>query len=272
MGKYSTMTPGQPPSFGAFLAFSMGMTPAQGNGGLAPAPAGQAFCGHTLVMDHLQRADKRAGECDQALHKLQKLYRRAREGDLQCFLLLYYSTTRLVSWLNEVCAAQPDVHAMLASYSTSWPAHFPYNPGSVKAVRERLLRSSLGFFLRALDMPRISTDLQGVALILILYIHLLRTGLFEEKANAWVKKAMALAKLNASTWPSWWGQAQLFLLKDYPDLTKLDAAEIPKIQARTRCKTVQSTNTEILATIGKWFRDLAPAVGKLPEKRLKSQA
>jgi hypothetical protein len=232
---------------------------------------GQAFCGHTVAMDHLKRADKRAGECDQALHKLQKLYRKAKEGDLQCCLLLYYATTRLVSWFNEVGVARPDVHAMLASYSTSWPAHFPYDRGSVKAVHERLLQSSLGFFLRALTVPKISKDLQAVALILILYIRLLRTGLFDPKANSWVKKAMALDPLNQITWPSWWDEAQHFLLKTYPDLTKLDAGEIPKICARPRCKTVQSTNTEILATIEEWFRALAPAVGKLAEERLKNR-
>jgi hypothetical protein len=222
-------------------------------------------------MDHLRRAEKRAEDCDEALHTLQKLYRRAKEGDLQCFLLLYYATTRLVSWLNEAGAAQPDIHAMLASYSTSWPAHFPYDRGSVEAVHERLLGSSLGFFLRANGVPKISKDLQAVALVLILYIRLLRTGLFDPKTNGWVKKAMALDPLNQSTWPSWWGQAQSFLLRDYPDLTKLDAAEIPQIYARTRCKTVQSTNTEILATIEKWFRSLAPAVGKIPEERLKNR-
>jgi hypothetical protein len=178
----------------------------------------------------------------------------------------------LVSWLNEVCVAQPDAHAMLASYSTSWPAHFPYDAGSVGRVHERLLGSCLGFFLRALDMPKIATDLQGVALILILYIRLLRSGLFDPKANGWVKRAMALAPLNQSTWPIWWEEAHYFLLKAYPDLMLLGVPEVTNIKARNgHCLGQKSTNTAILNTIREWFEDLAPAIGKIPEKRLKNR-
>src|ERR1035441_11035532 len=125
MGKYSTTTRGQPPSFGAFRPLSIGMTPPQGNGGLVPAPAGQAPCGQPLVMDHLRRAEKRAEDCDEALHTLQKLYRRAKEGDLQCFLLLYYATTRLVSWLNEAAAPPPHLPGHASPSPTSPPAPSP---------------------------------------------------------------------------------------------------------------------------------------------------
>ena len=257
-----------PPSFRAFLTYAVGIDATNPEPALAQGDAHVGFGSPALFSTKLHGAEKRSRECGDALFRLQKIARKAKEGDLHCYELLLYATTKLVALLNSASAAQPDFHTMLASHSATWPVQFPYDGGSVRAIQQRLTEASLGFYFKSLDVPKISSDLQLYAVMLIFYIRLLRSGLYSSQSKH-VPQCIKLKPLGPETWEKWWEVAKIILNEAYHDLTQLNSGEIEAMKRYDRNKKRDSMNKPISDSIRERFQSLAPALGKLPETSLR---
>lgn len=272
MKNHPKLSPNRPPAFHTFWSCATGLGALNLEVALVQGDGHSGFGSPAVLTDHLHVADKRSRECSDSLFKLQKIARKAEAGDLHCYELLLFATTKLVSLLNAASAAQPDYHTLLASHSATWPAHFPYDHGSTAQINKRLASSGLGFYFKALDVPKIKSELQLYAVMLILYMRLLRCGLYAPQLHAHVRQCCALKRLDATTWTDWWAVASKILLSSYPDLTKLDGEQAGHILSYTRNAKRRDVNKPISDAIRDWFERVAPALGKLPENRLETAA
>ena len=209
--------------------------------------------------------DSRSRECGAALWKLNRLFRKACKGDYQCYQLLLYATTQLVSWLNAASEEQPDFRNLHASHSMTWPTQFPYARPDVERVYDRLKKGCLGFFFDKLDVPKVSSALQLYAIMLILYIRLLRCGVYSSKPSL-VRECRRLDRLSDASAPAWWDVAHRILVREYENLTQLEANEVQDIAGYPRLKSVKATDTEILSQIESWFNRASGTFARLPEK------